>query len=53
MLTELETHITSKLGGAILDRRIAVGELTLTVAASDIVHVLTTLRDDRSAGSRC
>jgi NADH-quinone oxidoreductase subunit C len=48
MLTELETHISSKLGAAVLDRRIAVGELTVTVAASDIVHVLTTLRDDRN-----
>jgi NADH-quinone oxidoreductase subunit C len=47
MLIELEKHIASKLGGAILDRRIAVGELTLTVAASDIVQVLTTLRDDK------
>ena len=26
MLTELEAHITSKLGNKILDRRIAVGE---------------------------
>lgn len=48
MLTELEAHVTSKLGAAVLDKRIAVGELTVTVPASDIVQVLTTLRDDRS-----
>jgi NADH-quinone oxidoreductase subunit C len=47
MLTELEAHITSKLGAAVLDHRIAVGELTLTVAASEIVNVLTMLRDDK------
>jgi NADH-quinone oxidoreductase subunit C len=47
MLTELEAHITSKLGAAVLDRRIAVGELTMTVAASEIVKVLTMLRDDK------
>ena len=48
MLTELEAHVTSKLGAAVLDKRIAVGELTVTVPAADIVQVLTTLRDDRS-----
>ncbi len=47
MLTDLETHITSKLGDAVLDRRIAVGELTLTVDASKIADVLTFLRDDK------
>jgi NADH-quinone oxidoreductase subunit C len=47
MLTELDTHITSKLGDKVLDRRIAVGELTLTVAVGDIVEVLTFLRDDK------
>lgn len=47
MLTELETHITSKLGEAIFDRKIAVGELTLTTDAASIVDVLTFLRDDK------
>ena len=46
MLSDLEAHITSRLGDLVLDRRIAVGELTLTVAASRIVEVLTVLRDD-------
>ena len=46
MLTELETHVTSKLGEAVLDKRIAVGELTITVEPSKILDVLTTLRDD-------
>ncbi len=48
MLTELEAHITSKLGNKILDRRIAVGELTITVAVGDISEVLTFLRDDKA-----
>ncbi|WP_072390461.1 NADH-quinone oxidoreductase subunit C [Hyphomicrobium sp. CS1GBMeth3] len=46
MLSELDTHIASKLGDAVLDRQIAVGELTLTVDAQRIVEVLTFLRDD-------
>lgn len=46
MLTELDTHISGKLGPKVLDRRIAVGELTLTVVADEIVEVLTFLRDD-------
>lgn len=50
MLTDLEAHITSKLGEAVLEKRTAVGELTLAVETSKIVEVLTTLRDD--AGCR-
>ena len=46
MLTELEILITSKLGDAVIARKIAVGELTLLVEGSRIVEVLTTLRDD-------
>lgn len=46
MLSELETHISSKLEGAVLDRRIAVGELTLSVEPARIAEVLTFLRDD-------
>ncbi len=46
MLTDLETHITAKLGAKVLERRIAVGELTLTVDTASIVEVLTFLRDD-------
>ena len=46
MLTELDTHISGKLAPKVLDRRIAVGELTLTVVADEIVEVLTFLRDD-------
>jgi NADH-quinone oxidoreductase subunit C len=46
MLTDLESHVTSKLGDAVLDRGIAVGELTLIVDAKKIVEVLTKLRDD-------
>jgi NADH-quinone oxidoreductase subunit C len=47
MLTDLDAHISSRLGTAVLDRRIAVGELTITVEAQKIVEVLTFLRDDR------
>jgi NADH-quinone oxidoreductase subunit C len=47
MLTELAAHITSKLGGAVFDRKIAVGELTLTTDVASIVNVLTFLRDDK------
>lgn len=50
MLNELDAHISSKLGDKALDRRIAVGELTLTVSGDRIVDVLTFLRDD--AGCR-
>jgi NADH-quinone oxidoreductase subunit C len=50
MLNELDAHISSKLGDKVLDRRIAVGELTLTVSGDRIVVVLTFLRDD--AGCR-
>jgi NADH-quinone oxidoreductase subunit C len=46
MLNELDAHISSKLGDKVLDRRIAVGELTLTVSGDRIVDVLTFLRDD-------
>jgi NADH-quinone oxidoreductase subunit C len=42
----LGAHIQSKLGGAVLDSKIAVGELTLSVAREEIVPVLTLLRDD-------
>lgn len=47
MLTELEAHITSKLGDAIFDRKIATGELTLTTDVARLVEVLTFLRDDK------
>ena len=43
---ELSSHIDAKLPGAILERTIALGELTLAVAPADIVRVLTALRDD-------
>ncbi len=46
MLTDLDAHISAKLGPKVLDRCLAVGELTITVPAGEIVAVLTTLRDD-------
>jgi hypothetical protein len=46
-LEELSSHIDAKLPGAILERSIALGELTLVVAPADIVRMT------RSACSRC
>ena len=45
-LEELSSHIDAKLPGAVLERTIALGELTLVVAPADIVRALTALRDD-------
>jgi NADH-quinone oxidoreductase subunit C len=45
-LEELSSHIDAKLPGTVLQRTIALGELTLAVAPADIVRVLTALRDD-------
>ena len=45
-LDELASHIDAKLRGAVQQRTIALGELTLAVAPDDIVRVLTALRDD-------
>jgi NADH-quinone oxidoreductase subunit C len=45
-LEDLAGHIEARLPGAVLERTIAVGELTLVVAPRDIVRVLETLRDD-------
>jgi NADH-quinone oxidoreductase subunit C len=45
-LEELSSHIDAKLPGAIVQATIALGELTLVVAPTDIVRVLTALRDD-------
>jgi len=44
---ELAKHVGSLLGDKTVRQGIALGELTLLVAASDIVPVLTALRDDR------
>src|SRR5262249_33875059 len=45
-LGDLSKHVEVKLGAAILRSELARGELTLTVASSEIVAVLTALRDD-------
>ena len=45
-LEELASHIEAKLQGAILNREIVRGELTIVVARDEIVRVLTELRDD-------
>jgi NADH-quinone oxidoreductase subunit C len=45
-LEELSSHIDARLPGGVLQRTIALGELTMVVAPADIVRVLTALRDD-------
>jgi len=45
-LQALSDHIASSLGGAIEDRAIAFGELTIVARREDIVRVVTFLRDD-------
>ena len=45
-LEELGAHLDSKLGAAVQGRTIARGELTLKIARTEIVRVLTVLRDD-------
>jgi len=45
-LLNLSTHIAGKFGDKIAKAEIAYGELTVTVAADDIVDVVSFLRDD-------
>src|SRR4051794_22160334 len=45
-LNELGEHIAASLGDAVLDRRVAYGELTGLVQGDAIVRVATFLRDD-------
>ncbi|MBX9592010.1 MAG: NADH-quinone oxidoreductase subunit C [Hyphomonadaceae bacterium] len=45
-LEELSSHVEAKLQGAVLQREIARGELTLVVVREEIVRVLTELRQD-------
>lgn len=45
-LEELDNYISGRLAGALLGRKIAYGELTLTVSRSQITNVLKVLRDD-------
>jgi NADH-quinone oxidoreductase subunit C len=46
MLQRLGETIADALGGSVIDRKVERGELTVTVAAADIVKVVTFLRDD-------
>jgi NADH-quinone oxidoreductase subunit C len=52
-LKELGEHIAAKLGPAIVDSKLAFGELTMEAKASDIVAVLTFLRDDAECRFVC
>ena len=45
-LAQLLEHIKGGLGAAVKDSKIALGELTITVEAADIIRTLTWLRDD-------
>jgi len=45
-LTALNAHVTAKLGDAIIDGKIAYGELTLRAVPDRIIEVLRFLRDD-------
>ena len=46
-LEDLAKHIEAELGGKVIRRSIALGELTLVVAPEAVVSVLTALRDDK------
>jgi NADH-quinone oxidoreductase subunit C len=52
-LNALAERVAGALGPAITATKIAHGELTLTVQASDIVYALTYLRDDPACAFRC
>jgi len=45
-IEELGTRAAAALGAAVIGSKVALGELTLTVARQEIVPVLTRLRDD-------
>jgi len=45
-LQQLSAHVAEKLGERVTETRLAFGELTLTCQPSDVVPVLTFLRDD-------
>jgi NADH-quinone oxidoreductase subunit C len=49
----MEAHVAGRLGERLLGSEIAFGELTIRVAAPDIVHVLRFLRDDPSLQFVC
>jgi NADH-quinone oxidoreductase subunit C len=48
-LRELSDHVSANLPGVVTDVQLAYGQLTLLCAATDIVRVLTFLRDDPKA----
>lgn len=52
-LQALADRVAGALGPAVVERTIALGELTLVVQASDIVYALTYLRDDPACAFRC
>ncbi|MGE0629060.1 MAG: NADH-quinone oxidoreductase subunit C [Hyphomicrobiaceae bacterium] len=45
-MNELQSHVAEGLGPAVMESKIAFGELTLAVSREDIIEVLTFLRDD-------
>ena len=45
-MNDLADYLTEKLGGRVESAVVAYGELTLNVAAGDIVEILTFLKRD-------
>lgn len=52
-LKDLAAHVSAALPGAILDTRLAFGELTLVIEPSQIVKTVTFLRDDPACLFTC
>jgi NADH-quinone oxidoreductase subunit C len=52
-LEELGQHIAASLGSAVTGAQVAYGELTVTAEASEIIRVLTFLRDDPACRFVC
>ena len=52
-LQELGEYISTKLGSAVHGFKVEFGELSVMVEASDIVSVLSFLRDDAECGFAC
>ena len=52
-LNELGTHLTERLGPALLNWQIALGELTIEVECENVPEVLAVLRDDPNCRFGC
>ncbi len=52
-LQELSTYLAGRLGAKIVESELAFGELSVTVDGSDLVEVVTFLRDDSACQFVC